>query len=60
MPYLVFYAEQYVVGKDRYGDQEFDYIFDPDKIDMKGAELKEFLETRKYIEKVITKKVEIG
>ena len=60
LPYLVFYAEQHAVGKDRYGDTEYEYIFNPEKVGLKGAELSEFLKTRKFIEKVITKKVEIG
>ena len=59
LPYLVFYSEQAPVGKDEDGEDEYDYIFTPDPIFYSEEEITEFLKTRKFIERILIKKVEI-
>lgn len=57
--YLVYYGEQMPVGKDADGEVIYDYIFRPNPSIMNKKEMKDFAETRKYIEKTIQKRVEI-
>ena len=56
LAYLIYYGEQYCVDEKT---DEYAYIFTPDPRDMSPEEIREFAKTRAYIEKTLTKRVEV-